>query len=80
MRAGRSLQGMNSTHSIDTDSAYTRASVVAAQIGIDTRTFVDDAMTGRLPIRLRFFGKARLAHALTEDVRRIFPELCKGIK
>lgn len=76
----RTVQAMH-PHPIDPDlPAYTRASVLAAQIGIDTRTFVGDAMTGRLPIRVRFFGKARVAHARTEDVRRIFPELCIGIK
>lgn len=77
MLAMRNVRSMHQTHSNPAvPPAYTRASVVAARAGIDTRTLVDDAMTGRLPLRLRFFGKQRVAFVVNEDLRRVFPELC----
>lgn len=46
---------------------YIRAGVLAKALGVPRKMLIDDALSGRLPLRVQRFGASGIAHVAASD-------------
>lgn len=58
---------------------YWRAGPIAAHVGVAPRTFVDDCLSGRVPVRVECFGERQLPYVHSGDVLAYLDSIGKGL-